>query len=181
MNIYDASKILSLSGEITPDIVKMAYRQACKKYHPDINPAGEEMMKVVNAAFAVLKDHTGQIKQEQSEYGEQFNTALNSIIALHGLVVEICGVWIWVTGDTKTHKESLKQAGFKWAHKKKAWHFRPENHRSFSRGQTSLDEIRAKYGSKKPSGQGFDRLSSPRKVQGGFRTKANGNKIGSFA
>jgi hypothetical protein len=158
MNIYDAAKILSLSGTLTPELVKAAYRQACKKYHPDINPAGEEMMKVVNAAFAVLKDHSGEIKEEQSKYGEQFNTALNSIIALDGLIIEICGVWIWVTGDTRKHKDHLKQAGFKWASKKKAWHFRPDNHRSFSRGQTSLDEIRVKYGSKKPKGQGFNRI-----------------------
>ncbi len=40
MNIYDAAKILSLSGSLTPELVKAAYRQACKKYHPDINPAG---------------------------------------------------------------------------------------------------------------------------------------------
>lgn len=158
MNIYDAAKILSLDGTITPEIAKFAYREACKKYHPDVNPAGEDMMKVVNAAYAVLKDYSGQVEDNQSEYGEQFNTALNSIITLTGLIVEICGVWIWVTGDTKTHKEALKQAGFKWASKKKAWHFRPDNHRSFSRGQASLEEIRAKYGSKRPTGQGFTRI-----------------------
>lgn len=158
MNIYDAAKILSISGKIDPEIVRAAYLAACKKYHPDINPAGAEMMKVVNAAYDVLREHSGTIKDEQSEYGELFNTALNSILPLHDLIIEVCGVWIWVTGDTRTHKDALKEAGFKWASKKKAWHFRPEQYRSKSRGKTTLDEIRAKYGSTKPHGQGFKRV-----------------------
>lgn len=158
MNIYDAAKILSVSGELTPDEIKKAYLAACKKYHPDINPAGAEMMKVINAAYDVLRDYSGTIKDEQSEYGDLFNNALNSILNLNNISIEICGVWIWVTGDTRAHKEILKQTGFKWASKKKAWHFRPAQFRSHSRGQTSLDEIRAKYGSKKPQGQGFVRV-----------------------
>lgn len=158
MNIYDAAKILSVSGDVTPDQVKAAYVAACKKYHPDVNPAGEEMMKVINAAYEVLQDHTGEIKDEQSDYGDIFNNALNTVFPLSGLLVEICGVWLWITGDTKKHKDTLKTAGFKWSPKKKAWYFRPEQFRSFSRGQTSLDEIRAKYGSARPYGQGFARI-----------------------
>ncbi len=30
MNIYDATKILGLSGDITPESTKTAYRNACK-------------------------------------------------------------------------------------------------------------------------------------------------------
>jgi len=154
MNIYDAAKILSVSGDIQPDQVRAAYLAACKKYHPDINPAGDEMMKIINVAYEVLRDYSGAIKDEQSDYGDLFNEALNSILSLSGLIIEICGVWIWVTGDTLTHKDALKQSGFKWASKKKAWHFRPAQHRSRSRGNTSLDDIRTKYGSKRPAVQG---------------------------
>lgn len=158
MNIYDAAKILSVSGDLTPEVIKAAYVAACKKYHPDINPAGAEMMKVVNAAYDVLKGHSGTIKDEQSDYGDLFNDALNAILNLDGLMIEICGVWIWVTGDTRKHKDVLKSAGYRWASKKKAWHFRPEQFRSRSHGNTSLEEIREKYGSKRPHGQGFARI-----------------------
>lgn len=158
MNIYDAAKILCVSGDVTPEQVKSAYVAACKKYHPDVNPAGAEMMKVVNAAYEVLKEYSGAIKDEQSEYGEQFNEALNSIMPLAGLSIEICGVWIWVTGDTRKHKDALKKAGFRWAPKKKAWHFRPDKFRSHSRGNISLEDIRAKYGSARPRGHGFTRI-----------------------
>ena len=164
MNIYDAAKILGLSGEVTPEDVKAAYRSACRKYHPDVNPAGEDMMKVINAAYDVLKDYDGALKEEQSDYGELFNGALNAVLPIHGLAVEICGVWIWVTGETRAHKERLKDAGFKWANKKKAWYFRPEKFRSFSRGQSSLEEIREKYGSKRPNGSGYARLQGGQNV-----------------
>ncbi|MCP4080550.1 MAG: J domain-containing protein, partial [Planctomycetaceae bacterium] len=79
-----------------------------------------------------------------------FNNALNSIFFLFFLIVEICGVWLWITGATRQHRQALKAAGFKWASKKKAWYFRPEQFRSRSRGKSTLEEIRQKYGSDRP-------------------------------
>ncbi|MCK0070721.1 J domain-containing protein [Kordiimonas laminariae] len=160
MTPYDAAKILGLSGNISPEQAKKAHREACKKYHPDINPAGEKMMKLVNEAYSVLQDFTGDVKEQQTEYGEQLNAALNAILNLSGLFVEVCGAWVWVTGNTIQHKATLKAAGYKWANKKKAWYFRPEEYRSRGRGQSSLEEIRAKYGSSKPQGTGHDRLQA---------------------
>ena len=150
MNIYDAAKVLGLTGNITPEETKKAYKDACKKYHPDINPAGEEMMKVVNQAYDALKDFTGGMKDQDTGYGELLNDALNVVFGLSGIIIEVCGAWVWITGNTRDHKEALKEAGYKWASKKKAWYFRPEGYRSRSKGDKSLEEIRAKYGSYKP-------------------------------
>lgn len=66
MNIYDAAKVLDLTGDITPEDVKAAYKKAAMKFHPDINPAGGEMMKLVNAAYDVLKDHTGNFRKAEA-------------------------------------------------------------------------------------------------------------------
>lgn len=150
MNIYDAAKLLSLTGEITQDDIKEAYREACKKYHPDINPAGDEMMKIINQAYDVLKDFSGAIKDQETDYGDKLNEALNAVLGLSGLVIEICGSWVWVTGETRRHKDALKDARFQWASKKKAWYFRPEEFRSRSQGKTTLKDIREKYGTKSP-------------------------------
>lgn len=155
MNIYDAAKILALCGEITPEATKAAYREACKKYHPDVNPVGEDMMKLVNQAYDALQDHSGEIKEQQTDYGDLLNDALNAVFGLCGLVIEICGAWVWITGNTREHKDVLKAAGFKWASKKKAWYFRPEEFRSRSKGEKSLDDIREKYGSNRPQRSGF--------------------------
>ena len=153
MNIYDAAKILSLTGEITPEMAKKAYRNACKKYHPDVNPPGGEMMKLINAAFAVLKDYEGDVKEQQADYSELLNDALNAVLGLNGLVIEICGAWVWITGNTREHKDALKAASFKWANKKKAWYYRPADYKSRSKGSSTLSQIREKYGSTTPKSQ----------------------------
>ena len=149
MNKLDAIKVLNLSGDLNPSLIKAAYRKACSLYHPDRNPAGTEMMKAVNEAYEVLKDFEGNLEGSEQNYGEELNDALNSIYSLDGLDIEICGSWVWVTGDTKTHKEALKEAGFKWARQKKAWYLRPEGDKRRYRGNCTLDEIREKHGSKK--------------------------------
>jgi len=147
MNEKDAVKILGLNGEVTPEIVKRAYHKACSQYHPDRNPAGTEMMKAVNAAYQAIKDITKNIEIDEAaqSYGEDLNEAINAIIHLD-LTLEICGAWVWVRGDTKTYKTQLKEAGYKWAPKKKSWYFRPADYKSRSRGKYSMDEIREKFG-----------------------------------
>jgi len=119
MNSKDALHILGLTSDATTEVIKAAYRKACATYHPDRNPAGLEMMKLVNCAYESLSHYvpTESIDGENTNYGEEMNTALNAIIHL-GLTIEICGSWIWVSGDTRPHKDTLKNAGFKWASKK---------------------------------------------------------------
>lgn len=150
ISTYDAAKILGLNGEITPKLVKIAYKEAALKYHPDRNPAGAEMMQAVNAAYQVLKDFTGKLEFERGHgYGDELATALNAVINLSGLVVEVCGSWVWISGNSKEHKETLKEAGFKWAPKKKMWHFRPASDMTRRRTtEFSMDQIREKHGSK---------------------------------
>ncbi len=153
MKVSDAAKLLALTGEITPDIVNTAYREAAKLYHPDRNPAGKEMMILINAAYEVLHDYRGDIGAEGDggKYPEALNAALNAIIALTGLNIEVCGAWVWVSGETRRHKEALKAANFKYASQKQRWYFRPEGWRSASRGSYTMDEIRTAYGSSQPN------------------------------
>lgn len=155
MKISDAAHILSLSGQVSPVDVKLAYRRAAGTYHPDKNPAGLEMMKVVNAAYEILKTYDGNLDndgatKEGSTYTGALSDALNAIIALAGLNIEVCGAWVWVDGDTFPHRTILKEALFKYASKKKKWYFRPDDWTSSSRGSYSMDDIRQVYGSEKP-------------------------------
>ena len=151
MKISDALAILGLSGEYNPAIVKAAYRKACSTYHPDRNPAGLEMMKMVNQAYDALKDKSGVEvvgDVDISSYGEDIFNALSKIINL-GLDIEVCGAWVWLHGDTRPHKDVIKEAGFMWAPKKKLWYYRPADYKSRGRGKFSMDEIREKHGSEK--------------------------------
>ena len=148
MDIRDAYKILELSGIVSAEEIKKAYRRACMKYHPDRNPSGEHMMKLINAAYDVLRDQADElcVEGEASPYAEILNQALNAIMGL-SLEIEICGAWIWLSGDTRPHKELLKQNGFRWAPKKERWFYRPDDYKSSSRGQWSMEKIREKHGS----------------------------------
>lgn len=151
MTPHDAAKILSITGDVTFEVVKAAFRRAAMQYHPDRNPAGTEMMKMVNAAFDALKEFTGTIVREddtESErcYPDDVNDALSAVIDLAGLKIEICGAWVWVDGDTYKHKKALKEEKFRFAGKKKKWYFRPSDWKSTSRGVFAMDDIRDKYG-----------------------------------
>jgi hypothetical protein len=155
MKLSDAAQILGLSGAITPETVKRAYRAAALTYHPDHNPAGADMMKLINAAYETLKDCEGNVETTAADsqgrtYPEAVNAALNAIIGLAGLDIEICGAWVWVGGNTYPHRATLKAAGFSFAGQKKRWYFRPEDWRSAARGTTSMDAIRHRYGSVRP-------------------------------
>lgn len=153
MKLQDALNILGLTGEVTFEDAKRAYRKASMKYHPDRNPAGLEMMKAVNTAWATLQawdfnaDPVSVKEGKNNFYGDALNEALNAIIDLPGIRIEICGAWVWVSGDTKPVKDTLKEAGYKWASKKFQWYFRPEEYFSKSRGNWSMDDIRTHYGS----------------------------------
>lgn len=148
----DALKILGCSANDNFDTIKWYYRRACAKYHPDRNYAGTEMMKLVNASYASLQDYVpGTLssidKRDWSvDQGDKLNAALNAIIDLAGINIEICGSWIWVSGDTKTHKDVLKQTGFKYAPQKKMWSY-CAGRRTTSRGRFSMDDIRTRHGS----------------------------------
>ncbi len=148
MDIKDALSILNITkSSVSTTDIKAAYRKACSLYHPDRNPAGHKMMQLVNQAYEVLKDFSGDVQEHhQQHYGEDLNTALNAIIAF-GLDLEICGSWIWVGGNTKPHRDPLKAAGYKWSPKKERWYFRPSEYKSFNRGNWSMAQIRETHGS----------------------------------
>ncbi len=152
MNTFDALKVLGVTeSQVTEEVVKAAFRQACMKFHPDRNPAGIEMMKLINEAKEALKSATYPIEYKNEDnynYGDEINAALNRIIGLQGLVIEICGAWVWVSGETKQHWPTLKDAGFQFSAPKKMVYFRPlyAKTRRFKKDGLSIDEIRAKYG-----------------------------------
>ncbi|WP_323839665.1 J domain-containing protein [Photorhabdus africana] len=154
MNIQQALNIFGLSGELTEHDIKKAYKQAALKFHPDRNPVGADMMKAVNAAFDFLMQNIDKINQFQSadenaryNYGDELEKILNALKTLTGIVYEVAGNWIWISGETKTHKDALKALNCKWASKKKMWFFRPDEYKaSRNRKEHSIEEIREMYG-----------------------------------
>jgi hypothetical protein len=136
--------------------LKLRYRDLAKIYHPDRGGCSETM-KIINDQYK--KCLNGAYQSEGKSLTEIENLlkddvlamgVLNSILHLENICVELVGCWIWVTGDTKHVKDSLKSAHFKWARMKKAWYWRPGDQKFRRWGkQFSLDEIRYKHGSER--------------------------------
>ena len=78
---------------------------------------------------------------------EQLKEAIPSEL---DVTVEVCGYWIWISGDTKPCKDNLKRLGCRWSHNKKQWYWRPPGTgRPWFRNsvEMSMDDIRNEYGS----------------------------------
>jgi hypothetical protein len=86
--------------------------------------------------------HEGD-KEDLSIYPD----VIAKIINLKGIIIELIGAWLWVSGDTKPHRIVLKETGFWFAPKKQMWYFRPENFKSKNQKPFDINEIRNKYGS----------------------------------
>ena len=129
---------------------KKLFIQLAHQYHPDKGGNTEIMQKLKKAYQTHLnKVRSGEIKENQDEIDRELIEKVNLISKYRDIEIEILGSWIWVTGNTKTHKEDLKSYGFLFAPKKEAWYYRrEEDHKSHSRGDYSLEEIREKYSSK---------------------------------
>lgn len=161
MNKFQALQILGLTGTVTKADIKIAYLRKAKEFHPDRNPAGTEIMKMINVAYELVKDEDNIVVFENAEmanYPESLAAALNALQGLD-LLIEICGLWIWVSGDTKAHKTALKAAGYHWSPNKSMWYFRPAKAKSRkymapSKAEWSMDEIRTTFNSIRPNIKG---------------------------
>lgn len=149
MNIAQATGILKPKDDSLEGL-KAAYRAACKIYHPDLNPNGLEMMKLINTAYEFLKLHLGKWRHSDAPTGPGLDEILQGIFDkikhMVDVNAEICGAWLWVSGNTKIYKEQLKEAGFRFSRNKMSWYWRPDGYRKRSRRVFSMNEIRGMWG-----------------------------------
>ena len=89
-----------------------------------------------------------EARENVADLDNDLQAAVNKIIDLPGINIEVCGSWVWVSGDTRAVKTELKAAGFFWARKKCMWYFRKAEDRRWYKGKTAtMEHIRDKYGS----------------------------------
>lgn len=147
----------------TIDEVKKHYRQLAKDNHPD-KGGNLATMQAINTEYAfvcakILKGEalTNEELNEQIELSEKYRQAIEAIIHVPDLIIEVVGNWIWVSGNTFAHRSKKKggsgilyDAGFIYANKKdnpSAWFFRSAEFKSRSFKRQSLEEIKTKFGS----------------------------------
>ncbi len=155
----------------TLEELRRQYRDLLKQYHPDNKNGSTEATKEINAEydklFKILKDrhesksadsNQGSTNRTQSTYNDNMydwendvalREVLQKVINFDGIEIEIVGQWIWISGNTYSYKNELKEIGFKWASQKKQWFWHGEQFRKKSHKTLSMDEIRNYYGSTK--------------------------------
>ena len=153
--------ILEITQSFTIKDLKGIYKKLASANHPD-KGGSTEKMQLINGAYESIKEYmtsrnievfeiaesTTDKDFKDDKYSSKLEAFFNEIIDYPNLTIEIIGVFVWVTGDTKPAKDWLKEKGAKWHKTKKCWFFAPENWKSnrWSKN-TDLDDIRTKYGS----------------------------------
>lgn len=146
----------------TLEELRKVYKELLKIHHPD-NGGNVAEMQEINAeydkAFNLLKnrhatadkgtnEHYSEFRNKQYDFSEDkaLREMLEKIITFSGITIEVVGNWIYIFNSYEFRKE-LKELGFKWASKKKAWYWHSETFRKKGRKALSMDDIRNYYGS----------------------------------
>ena len=121
---------------------KKIYKQLAKKLHPDVG-GSDELFKMLNSIYNNILEN-GIYFSNESKFDLELEKVISQILHYENLIIEVVGSWIWLSGDTKTIKDKLKELNFKWASKKKMWYYGEMKGRNPK--EKSLEEIKSKYG-----------------------------------
>lgn len=138
---------------------KSLYRKLVKEYHPD-NGGNADIFKQINNEFTMWwnthKDihystETGETYEETehrtTETAEEFIEIIENLRTLDGINVELCGSWLWISGNTYPHKDKLLMFGCRWSRSKKEWYWAKDLTFTHYKTGKSKSWIRTRYGS----------------------------------
>jgi len=137
--------------------LKRQYHKLIMKHHPD-KGGNVEDMKEINAEYDMFFEQLKNVHEnangdtyksntEPTETPEEFKHIISRLISIEGIQIEICGSWIWITGNTYPNKNILKELHFGFSRSKKAWYYHSEPYHKRGKKTFTLNEIRDLYGS----------------------------------
>lgn len=142
----------------TLEELRRQYKELLKKYHPDNTNGSTVATQEINAEYDILfkvlrnrHESANKADANNTTYNANIDKALREVlekvINFEGINIEVCGSWLWLSGNTYIYKNTLKALNFKWANQKKMWYWHGEYCVKRTRKTVSMDFIREKYGS----------------------------------
>ncbi len=140
----------------TQEELKKEYRRLCKELHPDNGGNAADFQKMQadfetagrSEAWRTFKNAKGETyTKDTTETAADFMEVLNKLAGLDGLTLEICGTWLWITGNTYPVRDILKSSGCKFSKKKTAWYWHKEPFRKRGKRELNMSQIREMFGS----------------------------------
>ena len=130
--------------------LKSAYKTLVMENHPDIGGDTLTMQEINAEHDRVFEEAKNDEAKATTETPEEFREIVSKLIVIDGLDIELCGSWLWIGGNTMAHKDELKALGCRWSRNKGMWHWHHnEDGARWSRGRSTMGDIRAKYGSER--------------------------------
>lgn len=134
--------------------LRRVFKELCKQFHPD-NGGDSEKFKAMMQEYKELlvklancDDKSQWAAKKEAESASEYADLIAKLQKLSGIVIEQCGSWLYLHGNTIAHKEMIKQFGFRWSKNKKDWYWAPYLSDKKTRGRYSMDTIRTMYGSR---------------------------------
>ena len=155
-------EFFDIKGLTDVDSLKKAYFKLAKVYHPDAGGTKEQFQKLQKEYEGLFKtimsgsNLSANDIANEIELDENLRKAVDAIIGIPQLNVELIGKWIWVSGNTYPIRNELKNAGFMFAPVKKMWYYKGIE--SAGRGKLTIDEIRKKYGTQAIQKEGMKKI-----------------------
>ena len=142
----------------TVEELKKMYRKLAFENHPDRGGDAEIMKQINNeydTLFARLKDvHTAAdgtqytSTEKTAETAKDFREIIERLIHIPQIDIELCGRWLWISGNTYAAREELKAAGCRYASRKKMWYWHfEEDGTDRPHKPCTMERIRELYGS----------------------------------
>jgi hypothetical protein len=96
-----------------------------------------------------MKDPRFKFHQQDESFKKdyvKFPEIISQIIHFD-ITIEICGNWIWLSGNTRSYSKQLKEIGFYYSPRKQMWYWRPSGWESNNHKPWDIQQIRKRYGS----------------------------------
>jgi hypothetical protein len=100
---------------------KKIYKKLAKILHPDVGGSDEEF-KILNTIYNDILENKIYFSND-SKLDIELEKIISQILHYEDITIEVIGSWIWLSGNTWSIKDKLKELNFKWASKKKMWYY----------------------------------------------------------